>query len=259
MRIPSGTTGHALLQNRDAFLARVATMFDARVRGLSKLAEALRDGEAERKLRTAVAELDEWNRELLIIARPDEPVPSRRRVLDLVAVLTTAFREQQAQAGARGFSVDVRARGSVVGRWDRGHLTACLFELVGNAVKYGHGHEVNVRVRTSQRRVSLIVENEGAWTFRKRGVDRFCRGNSDDGLPGFGIGVWLTQRLADANGGTFRVSSRAGITRAIVQLPFDRHRGEADPLHVVVRKSQRASAKTERPRPREPASRRTTA
>jgi signal transduction histidine kinase len=232
----SSVRPHELIENRDAFLARVATMVDDRVRGLSKLASALGDGAAERELRAALTAFDGLNRELRIIARPDEPIPSRRRVLDLVAMLKATFRKHRAQAGARGVSVDVRASGSVIGRWDRGHLTTILFELLSNALKYGRGRDVSVRLRTSGRHVSLIVENEGAWTFRRREADRFQRGYHDEPVHGFGVGLWLTQRLAEAHGGSFRVTSRASTTRTIVVLPFDRRRGGSEPLHVVIRK-----------------------
>jgi signal transduction histidine kinase len=121
--------------------------------------------------------------------------------------------------------VEVALDGPVVGRWDRGHLEQIASNLVGNAVKYGGGKPVDVRVSRVGDAAKLEVTDHGmgiAPHEHERIFARFHRGASAHGKgPGAGLGLWITRRLVEGMGGVIRVTSgrEAGSTFT-VELPL---------------------------------------
>jgi signal transduction histidine kinase len=217
------------MQTRDAFLARVARKLDEQVAHTWSLASGLEDSSP---LRAALADLVGFARELRIIASPDDPVPLQTQELDLVALVTRLFEEGRPRWAQNGIGVEIQPGGSVLGRFDEQHVTTMLFELTSNALKYCSGRPVTVAIRLEREQALLVVENEGSWVGRRMDFERFERGEVRADMPGYGVGLWLTRRLAEAHGGALRVSVRAGVTRAIVALPFDRRSGDVDGFSV---------------------------
>ncbi len=218
-------------QIRDRFLARVAEQLDTRVTRLQRLA-AKRRGKPSvpPALASAIAGLSGFVRELRVIAEPDRPVPLSRRRLDLVAFLVRRAERDRPEAERRGIRVELTRAGSVVGRWDRDHLETMLGELLSNGTKYGAGHPVTLRLEVRKGSVDLIMRNGGEWTAPRGSIDRFRRGR-EDGV-GFGVGLWILRRLAEAHGGRLHFLRRAGWTQTIVSLPCDTSRGDVSRFEV---------------------------
>ncbi len=124
--------------------------------------------------------------------------------------------------------LDVDAPGQVTGEWDRARLEEVVSHLVSNAVKFGHGRRVRVRVRMQGGLVArLTVEDHGAGIApdeRARLFEPFARtGSSGEGL---GLGLFIVRRIVAAHGGTVRVESEPGLgSRFTVELP----RGSSSP------------------------------
>jgi signal transduction histidine kinase len=216
-------------QARDAFLARVAQKLDEQVTHAWSLSSGLAHASP---LRAALAELVGFARELRIIARPDDPIPLEAHELDLVAVVTRLFDEKRPRLAENGIEIEIQPGGSVLGRFDEQHVATMLFELTSNALKYSAGRPVRITIRPLFEHALLIVANEGSWVGRRTGFERFERGEVRADMPGYGVGLWLTRRLAEAHGGGLRISVRASTTRAIVALPFDRRSGDVGGFSV---------------------------
>jgi signal transduction histidine kinase len=198
---------------RDAFLLRVSEGLGARVRALPL--EASPELEALRG----------FARELAIIAGDPEARRPRRAPVDVglhVAAIVKGFRERHgARPSSSRATIEVERTGSLVAEVDADHVGIILAELVSNAHKYGGGGAIRVLVDGDAEAVRLVVEDEGAGFVPGPGLgERFVRGVRTEGVPGFGVGLWLTQALAGAQGGALRFAARSGGgTRAIVTLP----------------------------------------
>ncbi len=214
---------------RDAFLARVARKLDEQTAHAWSLASELEDGS---ELRAVLADLVGFARELRIIASPDEPVPLQKKELDLVALVTSLFNERRPWWTNNGIEVEIHPGGSLLGRFDDQHVTTMLLELTSNALKYCSAGPVTVAIHVDGETALLVVENQGSWVGRRTNFERFARGEVRADMPGYGVGLWLTRRLAEAHEGTLRVSVRAGVTRATVALPFDRRSGDVEGFSV---------------------------
>lgn len=91
---------------------------------------------------------------------------------------------------------------------DEGHLSHILSNLLGNAAKYG-APPFEVACRDTEEGVQLSVRDRGPGVppdFVPQLFDRFAR--SDEAVrgreKGTGLGLYITQKLAEANGGTVR-------------------------------------------------------
>jgi signal transduction histidine kinase len=223
------------LAARDVFLAAVATKLAARVEAL---AHARSNGARHAKL----AELAGFSRELLLIATPDVPVAPRARRVDVVALVARLLDPRA--AAAAGASSALEIRGAAIGAWDAEHVETIVSELLSNAVKYARGGAVRVRVEASVQRARVIVENPGTWAGPTHAVARFARAERSADVHGFGVGLWLSRRLARANGGHLSFARVDDLTRATLTLPLERRTGDPRALDATLTAPRRRAPRT---------------
>lgn len=103
-------------------------------------------------------------------------------------------------------------------------LRIALSNLVDNAVKYAKEGEITVAARLdAQGRLQLSVSDEGPGLppeAAERIFERYERGERSDQTRGFGLGLWVTRRIARLHGGDVQVSASAqGGTCFTLTLP----------------------------------------
>jgi len=154
-----------------------------------------------------------------------------RLQLQLEAVdLAELVREAAARFGSvaadSGSTLEVDVPERCVGTWDRMRLDQILTNLLSNALKYGGGKPVRVRLESSQQRAVLSVRDAGIGmdpSVLNRIFGRFERGNSGRNYPGLGLGLYITRQIVSALGGTISVESTPGEGSVfIVVLPRSR-------------------------------------
>ena len=111
----------------------------------------------------------------------------------------------------------------VLGQWDRHRIDHILFNLISNAVKYGQGKPIEVRLEADDDWVELGVEDHGmgiSAADQARIFGRFERAVSERHFGGFGLGLWVVAKSLEAMGGQIRVQSEPGRgAKFIVRLP----------------------------------------
>ena len=137
--------------------------------------------------------------------------------LDLPPLLARALALVQGQATERGLSISQRidpAAASVVG--DPTRVTQIFTNLLSNAVKYNRpGGSVSIVATSPQPGwVEIAVRDTGLGLTAEQRADLFQPfnrlGRERSGLPGTGIGLVISQRLADMMGGTLRAEELDG-------------------------------------------------
>ncbi|HET9594986.1 MAG TPA: PAS domain-containing sensor histidine kinase [Anaeromyxobacteraceae bacterium] len=146
--------------------------------------------------------------------------------VDLSDVAREVVERVRGEAALAGCELDVWAPPGVVGRWDRNRLDQVVTNLVSNAIKYGKGKPVAVRVERGAGVARLAVADQGI------GIDpahhelifqRFERAVSGAEFGGMGLGLWITREILRRLEGTARVESRLGHgARFVVELPLER-------------------------------------
>jgi len=145
-----------------------------------------------------------------------------REELDLSALTREVVERFCDQAAALDTPLVVHAPAPVRGQWDRQRLDRVATNLLSNALKFGQGRPVEVRVLAEGPRVRLEVRDHGmgiAPEAQGRLFGRFERlGNT--GRPGTGLGLYIVRQLVEAHGGSIHLSSLPGQGATFtVELP----------------------------------------
>lgn len=150
-------------------------------------------------------------------------VLERNRV-DLVPIAREVAARLEPEATAVGCRLELDLCDSLSGSFDRSRIDQVITNLLGNALKYGAGRPVSLRVDRAENQAVVTVRDEGigiAPSDQTRIFERFERAVSDRHYGGFGMGLWITRQIVEAHGGRVAVDSAPGHGSAfIVKLPL---------------------------------------
>jgi len=151
-----------------------------------------------------------------IILSPEE--------LDLVALVGDVAERFQADAASAHSALELQLPGPVIGHWDRLRVEQVVTNLLSNALKYGAGHPIELRVEAREEEARLSVRDHGVGIpaeERGRLFTRFGRTGSARHFGGLGLGLYISRQLVEAHGGTIEVTSEPGVGATFtVRLPF---------------------------------------
>lgn len=102
---------------------------------------------------------------------------------------------------------------NVTGVWDEGRLDQIVTNLLTNAIKYGAGTPVELRLKKNRQYADFSVRDHGIGigeSDRNRIFDRFERLVSDQNYGGFGLGLWIVRQIVERHHGTIHVESSPG-------------------------------------------------
>jgi signal transduction histidine kinase len=141
--------------------------------------------------------------------------------LDVVCVVA-GIAEQFAEVQGGG-EIQIQAPPSIEGHGDRTRIEQVIANLVSNAVKYGAGKPVEIRLAADDHTVRVEVVDRGLGIppeDRHRLFQRFERLSPDRNHGGFGLGLWITREVVDAMAGRIDVQSEPGVgTTFRVEFP----------------------------------------
>lgn len=134
-------------------------------------------------------------------------------VIDL-SVLVLAVVQRYDIAAKRGNSpLELDIEQGVAGLWDRLAVEQVVENLLSNALKFGAAKPVTVRLRSDGRSACLEVQDRGVGMLpdqQARIFGRFEQVVTQHRGSGFGVGLWIANRLVTAMDGRIAVSSRVG-------------------------------------------------
>jgi two-component system, OmpR family, sensor kinase len=149
-----------------------------------------------------------------------EPTP-----FDLSDLVRACIRKYEQLATRAGSTLDCELPGPVDGTWDQLATEQVLDNLVSNALRYGDGKPVRIELESHPEWVEVRVIDRGigiAPADHERIFQRFARASSAPRSGGFGIGLWLSSKLVQAQGGTLKLQSEPGQGSTFsVRLPRD--------------------------------------
>jgi PAS domain S-box-containing protein len=125
----------------------------------------------------------------------------------LVREVVSRFELEAERVGGR---IEVGAEEPFAGHWDRLRLEQVVTNLLSNALKYGAGKPIHVRVEQQDGQARLTVRDEGIGVeprLRARIFEKFERAVSDRHYGGLGLGLYITRQIVEALGGSIAVES----------------------------------------------------
>ena len=148
----------------------------------------------------------------------------RPRPAELSSLVKRAVAQVEIQAAAAGTAIRVEADSAIAGCWDEFRIQQVIVNLLNNAIRYGEGKSVTISLNAVPQGACIKVRDQGkgiAATDQKRIFQQFERGEDSAEPCGFGLGLYISQQLLEAHGGTIElVSEVAKGTVFTVFLPL---------------------------------------
>jgi signal transduction histidine kinase len=171
-----------------------------------------------------IARLERLTNELLDVSRITAGrLKLEREWVDLAALAQEVASRYADELRKSGVEFSLEAPGAVPGCWDRVRVEQVLSNLVSNAIKYGQGTPISVRIEPAGDHARITVQDRGmgiSQTDQARIFERFERAVSHHHAGGFGLGLWITKQVVEAHGGAISVDSAPHQgTRFTVELP----------------------------------------
>ncbi|MGE0616847.1 MAG: ATP-binding protein [Bacteriovoracia bacterium] len=138
----------------------------------------------------------------------------RPELCDVAKIAREVVEHFREAAAKKGSTLALQAPAPVLGNYDPTRILQILNNLVSNAIKYGRGNPICLRVeRAADGTARLSVSDHGVGITpeeQARIFERFERGRSGEGVSGLGLGLYITRQIVEAHGGTIEVQSRPG-------------------------------------------------
>lgn len=141
---------------------------------------------------------------------------------DIVVDVYERFKEQFENTGAELVNQCIE---SVVGYFDRDRIEQVLVNLLTNALKYGEGKFVSIRLEAINNVARIEIQDHGMGINPENFeliFKKYERVVSADEVSGLGIGLFISREIVEAHGGKIWVESALGIgSKFIAELPID--------------------------------------
>jgi PAS domain S-box-containing protein len=143
--------------------------------------------------------------------------------VDLVSLVREVVSTSGEGADNLAGLVTVEAEGQVEGRFDRHRIEQVITNLFTNSIKYGAHRPVQVKVEHVGDRAKIEFRDHGLGIAEEdygRIFEPFERAHSENGIPGMGLGLYVTKQIVEAHRGQIYVHSALGAgTTFTVDLP----------------------------------------
>lgn len=141
---------------------------------------------------------------------------------EIIYELKNLFAEELKISGS---SLEIDVKNPIVGSWDPLRIKQALMNLLSNAIKYGLGKPIKLYALIKNNESEISIEDQGIGIDKKdqsRIFKRFERAVSSLSYGGLGLGLYITQQIIEAHGGSIFIESELNKgSRFVVRLPLD--------------------------------------
>ncbi|MBI2028578.1 MAG: HAMP domain-containing histidine kinase [Candidatus Levybacteria bacterium] len=131
--------------------------------------------------------------------------------VDLVGTTNRVLQNFSELLKREKYKIRIEAKSPVVGRWDEVRIEQAITNLVSNAIKYGRGEPIDIKILKTGDSARFIIQDRGIGIHpneQKVIFDLFKRAEEQNGNhKGLGVGLYITSQIVKVHGGSIRVSS----------------------------------------------------
>ncbi|VVO73240.1 MULTISPECIES: hybrid sensor histidine kinase/response regulator [Pseudomonas] len=137
----------------------------------------------------------------------------RTSMFDLSALVRGLLQNFAQQIDAAEASVSLEAEQPVIGNWDEFRIEQVISNLLTNALRYGAKSPISVKVYSERGEARVEVRDSGIGISeenQQRIFQQFERVSAKHAVAGLGLGLFISEQIVTAHGGTITVESRIG-------------------------------------------------
>jgi signal transduction histidine kinase len=137
----------------------------------------------------------------------------RSRQCDLAALVRSLLENFSQQIEAAESTVTLQADQPVIGSWDDFRIEQVISNLITNALRYGAKSPISVKVYSDEGQAVVEVRDRGIGISednQQRIFQQFERVSATHAVHGLGLGLFISEQIVTAHGGTITVESRIG-------------------------------------------------
>jgi signal transduction histidine kinase len=137
----------------------------------------------------------------------------RTSAFDLAELVVNLVESYAAQIAAADCVVTLSASEPVIGVWDEFRIEQVVANLLTNALRYGSHKPIHVKVYLAgdEARVDVIDNGIGiSLENQKRIFQQFERVSAKHAVAGLGLGLFISDQIVEAHGGSIVVESEEG-------------------------------------------------
>jgi signal transduction histidine kinase len=150
--------------------------------------------------------------------------------VDLGKLVNNVIDDFSAKAEREGIEIRFKPEEKIVGFWDKIRIEQAISNFISNAIKYGEHKPIEVFIKKNKQYAELIVQDQGIGINNEQQetiFDLFRRGVSSEKYKGLGVGLYITQKIVHAHGGSIEVKSAPGKGSSFkILLPLTSFRQE---------------------------------
>lgn len=192
------------------------------------LLEDLSDEKKKNLIRISEQQLDRFSRlinDLLDVSRIEAGRLSLNKdKINLYDLTFDIIQRFQLELTDYGCTVELVGDNQLYGEWDKLRIEQVLINLLNNAMKFGAGKKIIIKIALEGAKAKLTIQNFGIGISKEdqtRIFERFERAVSSKSFGGLGLGLYIVRQLIEAHGGNIRVESEPGQSATfIVELPL---------------------------------------
>jgi signal transduction histidine kinase len=215
---------HEAIRARDDFIAIAAHELRNPITPIMLSLELIRYAERSGDSAKLTGEIDRLERllerflartgMLLDVARINSTNFAISRVnCNLSELVKTVVRDYAPAAGVGSCELIAKIEENICSELDPDAVTEILENLLSNAIKYGQGKPVEVTLTGRRDRIAISIYDRGpgiAPEDREKIFERFERLVGKNYRSGFGVGLWIARKFAEAMGGSIELQSAQG-------------------------------------------------
>lgn len=144
--------------------------------------------------------------------------------VDLTKLVAETIQRHKLDLERKGYDVHFDAEVSVIGNWDPTRIRQMVSNLLSNAMKYGLGKPIDIKVEKVETKAKLVIRDRGIGIQKENQAkifERFERLAPIENFGGLGLGLYIVQGIVSRHGGSIQVESELGNgSTFIVELPL---------------------------------------